>query len=718
MEIKKELYNSWKILQDVHDLGEKLRIYMPGWSETDKRMSFSEWEEIPYFSHLQMLLSDTPYFGRELRYFNHAPWWYKNEFDVNLYSPSHAVLRFEAVDYYCKVWFNGEYIGEHEGYSAPFEFNIGHLLRRGEKNLVIVKVSSPWDKDVLEGEEHIRTRRRLCGMFKGTYEHDDTFIARDVNPIGIWNGVSVIYHDGVRVSENMRITAVPSEDFKKADVSWVINADSISKRNIEAKFTFTDPRTMLPVLKETVKFNLIKGGNKLEASFVLDNPAIWEIWERGEPYLYTLVCELYDGENKLSEMRVRFGIRKAEMIRNSEMVRFKINGKNLFLRGGTYFPDVYVSNMTRERYLRDVRNAKAAGFNALRIHVHVARQEFYDVCDELGMMVFQDSDFNWSHPNDEAFTARAVKVFGDMIKCLYNHPSITCWIVMNEPQDTPQLDYMYDAPGPQLMEKLLSLDTSRPYIKGSCRQKDPDSGDTHDYTGALDENWRSYDAYDVTYQRLNTEYGMDSPPVAVNLRSVPKLYKRMRPIEGSISALQYHQYRYIKYVTEEFRMNKYAPCGGYFHFMFIDLCPQSGYGVYDWWGVPKPGLEALYECNNPIGIFLKIKDGGKAVIFCANDNCYDINGLILEWIMLDKNQNNIWSGNTNVNLTSDGIAEFAEAELELAAGGMYDAYLTLKDKSGNFIARNRYKDILNHPRHPEGHSDRMSKEFGVRLFHV
>jgi len=268
------------------------------------------------------------------------------------------------------------------------------------------------------------------------------------------------------------------------------------------------------------------------------------------------------------------------------------------------------------------------------------------------------------------------------------------------------------------MNELLRLDPYRPYIKGSCWQNDPDSGDTHDYTGALDENWRSYDAYDVTYQRLNTEYGMDSPPVTENMRTVRKLYSRMAPIEDSIPALQYHQYRYIKYVTEEFRINKYAPCGGYFHFMFIDLCPQSGYGVYDWWGVPKPGLEALYECNNPVGVFLKIKDG-KAVIRAANDLCRDINGMTLEWIMLDRNQKIIWNGNIEkINLAADGAMELASAELELTDGGIYDAYLTLKDSAGNIAVKNRYIDILNHPRHPQGHSDRMSKEFGVRLFHI
>ena len=152
--------------------------------------------------------------------------------------------------------------------------------------------------------------------------------------------------------------------------------------------------------------------------------------------------------------------------------------------------------------------------------------------------------------------------------------------------------------------------------------------------------------------------------------------------------------------------------------MFIDLCPQSGYGVYDWWGVPKPGLEALYECNQPVGVFLKIT-GGKAAIRAANDCPRALEGLTLEWVMLDENQNSIWSGALDgITLEADNAAPLASAELDLADGGVYNAYLTLKDAQGAAVTKNRYTDILNHPRHPEGHCDRMSKELGVRLFHV
>ena len=77
-----ELYlnKNWYILQDVHDAGEQLELFKEEDFLTEQGPQMSEWEAIPELKHLQLLLSDHPYWGRQLRYFNDAPWWYKNEF--------------------------------------------------------------------------------------------------------------------------------------------------------------------------------------------------------------------------------------------------------------------------------------------------------------------------------------------------------------------------------------------------------------------------------------------------------------------------------------------------------------------------------------------------------------------------------------------------------------------------------------------------------------
>ena len=128
METRIELKQGWKILQDVHDTGEKTGLYAAREADTSVGSQVSEWEELEELKHLQLIYARQPYFGRELRYFNQAPWWYKTEFEVPDQKVTDAVLKFTNVDYYGKVWINGEFLGEHEGYSAPFSFNVKDKL--------------------------------------------------------------------------------------------------------------------------------------------------------------------------------------------------------------------------------------------------------------------------------------------------------------------------------------------------------------------------------------------------------------------------------------------------------------------------------------------------------------------------------------------------------------------------------------------------------------
>ena len=714
------LSNNWQILQDVNHLGEKLEIYKPDFVDTDVFRLVSEWEKLPYLSHLQLVLSETPYFGRELRYFNHAPWWYKNEFYVSVDASKNATLNIQGADYYCKVWLNGEYLGEHEGYSSTFSFEIGNLLKHDDKNLLVLSVGSPWDDgSVVPSYEWRRVHRRLCGMFKGTYEHADTFIQRDVNPVGLWGGVSIVYHDGVTVTAPVTVMSEPEKDLinsAKVNIAMRINSDI--DRELEINYGIYESVSGRRVSSWQESLNIAAGETCLNPTGLIDNPKLWEPWERGVPHLYELQITAYSRDIIYFKRNKKFGVRKAELLRTQEEIKFSINGRRMFLRGASYFPDMYVSAMSRERYRRDVINAKQAGINALRVHVHVCQQSFYEVCDELGMMVLQDSDFNWCHPTDDKFTERAVGVFSDMLKDLYCHPSIVCWIVMNEPQgpiEDPMYDFMHNAPGPQLMQALKNIDPHRPYIKGSCYEKDIDSGDTHDYTGCFDDN--NYIKYDVSHQRLNTEFGMDSPPVKENLRRVRKLYDRVGCLEDKLPELHDYQYRLLKYVMEEFRLNRFSPCAGYVQFMFIDIGPQSFYGVYDWWGVPKNGLRAFEEANKPIAVIGRIKND-KLEITAVNDLENKLDGYVLEWTLTEDTGNIIIKGEKYLDIPADGIISLEPLTLtaELIASSVYKLSLILNDNNNMPAAVNIYDDVLNHPSHPDGHCLRMSHELGVRLF--
>ena len=713
------LSKGWAVLQDVHDTGEILEIYKEGWNPQEVGPTLSEWEPIEHLDHLQLLFADTPYFGRELRYFNHAPWWYKKEFTVDPeYEGWYAALCFQAVDYFCSVWLNGVYLGEHEGYFAPFEFDVSEIIKVGAVNTLIVKVSSPWDNEVLPGGEKRRFWAVVRDMVKGTYEHADTFVQRDVNPIGIWGDVDLVFDTGIRMEGTPRIDSRLSSEQTEARIQTEYTL-FCRKANADVTIYYQvhENTTGLRVADWTENRHLVKGENRISTQLSITEPRLWTTWDRGEPELYVMSIEIQEGIQEVTRVKQRFGVRSIELYRTKDETTFYLNGKRLFVRGTTYFPDVYISSMYDERYRRDLDRVRALGMNAVRIHVHVEKPEFYDLCDEMGIAVIQDSDLNWVHPTDEDWKDRALAVFRDMIVLLRNHPSIIGWVCFNEPEGGSSGELMTVCPGPQLYAEAKRLDPDRPAIKGSWCSDDLESGDSHNYLGSLNGNETHYLDILNRPEKLNTEFGIDAPAHQRNLRRVPRLYDRLKTIVPNIDDLQSYQYRLLKFYVDRYRLSKYNPCSGYFQFMFIDFCPQSFYGIYDWWGVPKKGVNALEESNQPLAVILDYDTAPRGV-WVVNDTLEQYEGCTAELIVTDQQGILVAAERQKLDIGGDSLQKVADLDLVVEDNKVYRIYLALRDSSGRLVAENTYDDPFSHPAHPEGHPHRMNHEIGVRLFHA
>ena len=143
--------------------------------------------------------------------------------------------------------------------------------------------------------------------------------------------------------------------------------------------------------------------------------------DHGYPWMYQAELTLSRGKDILSSRTTNFAFRDIQIERNEKITRFWLNNRKLYIRGTSYFPDCYISAMTRERYLRDLLNVKAAGFNLVRVHVHTEQEVFYDLCDELGIAVLQDSEYNWTHPSTDEWAQRFADVYRENVKLLKHH---------------------------------------------------------------------------------------------------------------------------------------------------------------------------------------------------------------------------------------------------------------------------------------------------------
>ncbi|MBI2942498.1 MAG: beta-galactosidase [Chloroflexi bacterium] len=716
------LVDGWRVVQDVHDLGEQHGLYRVDWDPRQVGRAVSDWEPIDRLAHLQLLFAEQPYFGRALRHFNDHPWWYRLEFRVpEGVAGRGATLRFEGVDYYASVWLNEALLGEHEGYFEPFEFEVGHLLRHDRPNVLVVKVSSPWDTEIVPGREARRFSSVLRQMVKGTYEHCDTFIQRDVNPVGIWRPVRLLFHDGLRAVADPCVVATVVDDAATAEVAvaWPV---ALAEGERDAEFAvriFSEPEG-LPVAAAIRPVTLRGGTTTLEATLAIERPRLWSTWDRGGPSLYRLELALRaDGRTPLVAGE-QIGIRTVGLRRSPSETTFLLNGRPIFLRGTSYFPDCYLSAVDRGRYERDVAAMVRAGMNAVRVHVHVENPEFYEVCDRLGVVVLQDSDLNWFHPVEARFTERCVGVFGALIRRLRNHPSVICWVCLNEPGGGQQSELARSQPGPQLVAAARHLDPTRPTIKSSGHPDDPESGDSHTYLGSLDGNETHYTDVHGTTEKLCTEFGFDAPPAAARVHRVPRMAARLARVLPRIGELHDYQYRLTKYYVEHYRIQKYAPCAGYFQFMWIDLCPQSFYGVYDHWGCPKGegsggGLRALEESNAPIGILMEHRDGPVA-LWAVNDLLADWGTCVAEWVVTTEEGEVVARGEARFALGPDARVRVGDLRFPVPPESVRCVALTLRDAEGRALARNLYRDPFRHPPHPAGHPQRMDHELGMRLY--
>jgi len=716
MSYRLDLTEGWAVLQDVHGLAEAFGVYRPEWNPYDMGAQLSVWEPIERLTHLQLLFAKQPYFGRELRYFNEHSWWYRVEFEVPAEAPKYATLRFEGVDYFAKVWLNGELLGEHEGYIEPFSFDVTKMLRRDGPNVLVVCVSSPWDGHVriAEGEaQYVHCERNLL---KGTYEHADTFVQRDVNPVGIWRPVRVLFDDGVRSAEEPHVVATLSNDIAEAKVAvmWPVTV-SEGKRAATLRLRVFSEESGLKVASARAPAKLSAGVNALTAEVTVTSPRLWSTWERSGPSLYTAKLEVLSGDEVLLAESVSFGIRNVDIRRTAEETTFLLNGRPMYLRGTSYFPDVYVSKMDRGRYERDLQAMVRAGMNAVRVHVHTENRAFYEICDRLGLVVFQDFDWNWTTPvvGDPAFVERAVTGLKAMMRFLRNHPSVACWLTMNEvwpDRETPH--------SKRMAEEARAFDPTRPIIANTGMPHEPNSGDYHEYRGSLGSG--EYTDIFGSTEKLNTEHGVDTPPGGENARTVPEMWRYLRQLRPRLAELTDYSYRLLKYYLEHYRTQKYAPCSGHFQFLWIDICPPHLMGVYDYWGVPKVEglggpLRALMESNQPVGIFMEYKDA-PGTVWAVNDLLTDYGKCRAEWTVTTTDGALIQHDSAEIALGPDSRVKVTDLSFPVTSEVVYRIVLNLYAPDGARLAHNVYEDPFHHPARLEPHPRKMDHEVGMRTW--
>ncbi len=551
-----------------------------------------------------------------LHNFSGAVWFVKyfnppdDEIDIanDTVSGNLNLLKFMGVDYTADVWLNWNYLGKHEGYFAPFYFNVtGHILN---KNVLAVKVSSPYE---LPGKVWPDRKQ----LIKGIFNHHDCRpggtslqFGQDQNTGGIWNDV-LLYFGYKIYLENIKITSALTVSKNKAAVSIKIkylSAES-STEKIKINFKITSPDNETKVYQKFFQFGAVKG--ELNYRMEINGPQLWWSWDLGKPNLYRITIS----SGSFEQYEQNFSIRHLNLDGSSQ---FFINGKRLFLRGTNIIPAQFLSDLTKEKIKKIVSLIKEANINIVRVHAHVNKKELYEEFDKQGILVWQDFSLQWTYDASESFKANAIRQIKEMVNHLYNHASIAFWCCHNEPgEQIKTLD-------PFLEKAVLSEDTSRIVRRASNYEE-------HPYDGWY---WGKKEHFIAAPMGpLVTEFGAQALP---NLKSLKRIIPGEKLFPPDWKAWEYHNFQtdqtfnvaqietgnsldsfirnsqqyqagLIKTAIDFYRREKNDGITGIFQFMFIDCWPSITWSVIDYYGEKKPGYEILKSSYKPVyvSVFLK-----------------------------------------------------------------------------------------------------------------
>lgn len=432
--IQKEINQNWQFSQAGKN--EWLPAKVPGTVHTDL-MANGKIED-PFYR-----LNE-----RNVQWIDKADWEYKTTFfvDGEILKREVAELEFEGLDTYAEVSVNGNVVLNADNMFRTWKADVKKYLKEGDNELHIL-LRSPINEGIkkydtqgyeipvsdndlaaigqVEGNKKVSVYTRKAGYHFG-WDWGPRLVTS-----GIWRPVTLKAWDRAKI-ENLQIVQNTVSD-EKATFTAVFEVNGV-----------IDGAAHIAVLNDgkmlaNKKIELKKGVEKYSVDFEILNPQLWWTNGLGEQHLYNITGEINVGGG-VDEATARIGIRTLELVREKDKdgtsFYFKLNGHPVFMKGANYIPnDVFLPRVTEENYRKVVETAKNSNNNMLRIWGGGVYEDdrFYELCDEAGILVWQDFMFACAmFPGDEAFLDNVKHEAIDNVKRLRNHPSMGLWCGNNE----------------------------------------------------------------------------------------------------------------------------------------------------------------------------------------------------------------------------------------------------------------------------------------------
>jgi beta-mannosidase len=643
---------------------------------------------------------EDPFYDRneeECAWVEEREWWYRLSFDgppEPLRPEERLLLVFHGLDTFATVWLNGDELGRCRNMFREAVFDVSARMRAGEPNMLALCFERLLDHAGAGAPEQWGRNPERAAMCKAQFGFGWDWGTR-LPTTGIWRPVEL--------RRELR-AAIRGVHFYTLEIKRTGNRAVVVVRVEAERFATDEPLTATitlapapegePVAEHTFIFE--GEGTHLEARayLVVENPRLWWTHDLSEPALYNLRVSLGQDGEELDQRESRTGIRTLELDqspdpaeRGTRFFRFVLNGVPIFARGANWVPaDSFVGAIEKERYEKLLGAAREANTNMIRvwgggIYEH---DVFYALCDEEGLLVWQDFMFACAtYPEEPPRFALEVEAEARyQVRRLRSHPCLALWCGNNENQWIHDRVHWDDpnnrVPGSLYYEEVLprvvaELDGRTPYWPGS-----PYGGSDHN---AREEgnvyNWEvwhgnfprhfgeearrdptpenvSFLRYAEDDGRFISEFGMHASPVMETLRqAIPEdqLYHHspsmdhhnkddpknkgdnlMLTVTGIPEDLEEYidfsmiaQAEGLKFGIEHFRRRK-PHCSGALFWQLGDCWLALSWSVLDYYGFAKASYYYVRRAYAPFLASFKALEDGDVELWVTNDTLSEVEG--------------------------------------------------------------------------------------------
>lgn len=559
-------------------------------------------------------------------------------------SKDRVLLHFDGIDTLADIYMNENLLGHADNMHRTWEFDVKKYLRTANNSLKVIfhsptrYIKEKYEEHQLEGTSdamrgfpYLRKAHCMFGWDWGPRIPD----------AGLWRGVSLLAYDVARI-ESAYIMQAHKEDYVKLTVD--VNLETACGQEIACPCSEDDLlMKAYPELSNISCFVEIfaPNGEKLVSQdnleeITIDHPQLWWPAGLGGQPLYTVCISLCYNGKVIDTWERRIGLRTMAMtIRKDaygESFAQTVNGVEFFAMGADYIPEDNLISRTNPKRTRCLlEDARAANFNSIRVWGggYYPEDWFYDACDELGLIVWQDFMFACAvYDLTDEFEENIIAEFKDNIKRLRHHASLGLWCGNNEMEmfvkqgewvtsPKEQSDYvkMYEYILPKVLKEYDPATFYWPASPSSGgafdEPNDENRGDVHYW-----EVWhgnKPITEYRKFYFRYLSEFGFQSFPALKTIESftlpedrnvysyVMEKHQRNNAANGKIANYMSQTYLYptsfeifvyasqllqaqaMRYGVEHFRRWR-GRCMGTIIWQLNDCWPVASWSSIDYYG--------------------------------------------------------------------------------------------------------------------------------------